>query len=169
MISRADIDDAVEGYIRAMLESAAAAVRRQRYGDVARVMPRSPYAGTWRLLVPSFGAGDIPKNALLSMRRDVTAFVKKNEQLVRRSMVGSPGRFVPMLDFAGWIGVGYDFAIVRNEYDTSGEEFLFRDVGWHPYDIAAKLDEAAWAFPRTKLYVGDENSPEPGRLYFWGT
>jgi hypothetical protein len=149
MISRADIDDAVEGYIRAMLESAADAVRRQR--------------------VPSFGAGDIPKNALLSMRRDVTAFVKKNDLLVRRSMVGSPGRLVPMLDFAGWMGVGYDFAIVRNEYDPSGKEFLFRDVGWHPYDIAAKLDEAAWAFPRTKLYVGDENSPEPGRLYFWGT
>jgi hypothetical protein len=144
-VSRSDIDDAVEGYISSMLASAVDAAQRRG----------------WKRVRPSLGPGDIPKNALLSMRRDVTAFVKKNEQLVRRGLVGSPGKLVPILDYAGWYVVGYDFAVVRNE------EMPFESIGWHPRDIAAKLDDAAWAFPNTELQVGDESAPEPGRLYFW--
>jgi hypothetical protein len=46
----------------------------------------------------------------------------------------------------------------------------FDDLGWRPEEISEKLDDAAVAFPKTELYVGDPergHGEEPGRLYFY--
>jgi len=148
MISRDNIDDAVQGYIRAMLESAIDKFRLKR-GQI--------------------GPGDVPKHALLSIRRDVTAFVKKNEDLIEQSTMKQYGRMEPILSspVTGWMYVGYALSLVRNEDEFPGIKLMtFRELGWHPEPITQKLDLAAWAFPQTKLLVEDVNSPEP-RLYFW--
>lgn len=144
MISRANIDDAVEGYIKSMLGA---------------LGPR---------FAPRFGPGDIPKSALFSMRMDVTVFVKENESLIRRAV--DVFRVDKSSTATNWGTFGYDFAGVRNEA-PGGRRFRFSEFGWtirEPAGEAAReLDEAAWAFPRTALRVKDENPPEPGRLYFW--
>jgi hypothetical protein len=155
VISRSDIDDAVAGYIKGTLEGT-------YYGEEAT------------RLSDDFGPGDIPKPALISMRRDVEAFLKRNEQLIRGSFFRAT-RYLhrapwtinyteePFLEMFGWEGVGEAFSVVRN-----GDATSFDDLGWRPDEITEKLNAAAWAFPKTELYVGDaERGEEPGRLYFW--
>jgi hypothetical protein len=149
MISRSNIDDAVEGYI----------------GDTLALTLHGE-EGT--PLSEDFGPGDIPKAALISMRRDVEAFLKRNERLIRSSTYLNRRYGTEdgaLLDAIGWIGVGSDFSSVRNR-----DSVRFDDLGWQPDELAEKLDEAAWAFPKTELYVGDPErgrGEEPGRLYFW--
>jgi hypothetical protein len=151
-ISRADIDDAVAGYIEALLNSS-------YYGE----------EGTQ--ISEDYGPGDIPKPALLSMRRDVEAFLRRNERLIRsasyRVSRGWPSRITeePLVETIGWAGVGGDFATVRN-----GDTTTFDDLGWLPDELAERLGAAAWSFPKTELYVGDPErgrGEEPGRLYFY--
>jgi hypothetical protein len=146
MIRRTDIDAAVEGYIASLLAT-------------------SYYGEDGIQISDDFGPGDIPKAALISIRRDVEAFLKRNERLLREATYRVwPTRTTeePLLRTIGFGGVGGDFSVVRN-----GDAQTFDDMGWRPEEISEKLDAAAWAFPKTELYVGDEDSPEPGRLYFW--
>ena len=144
MISRANIDDAVAGYI----------------GDTLA----TSYSGeVGTQLSEDFGPGDIPKAGLISMRRDVQAFLKRNERLIKSASYrvrGRSGRTTdePVLESIGWAGVGSHFAYVRNS-DSVG----FDDLGWGPDEITEKLDEAAWAFPRTELYLGEGDT----ELTFW--
>lgn len=149
MISRANIDDAVEGYIESLLSNG--------YGEDG--------------ISDNFGPGDIPKAALISIRRDVEAFLKRNERLLReasyKSYRGWPVQTweSPLLEAIGFGSVGGDFATVRN-----GDSVRFDDLAWRPDEITEKLDDAARAFPKTELFVGDperERGEEPGRLYFW--
>jgi hypothetical protein len=152
MISRANIDAAVEGYIAALLASS-------YYGDDGIQIS------------DDFGPGDIPKAALISIRRDVEAFLKRNERLLREASYRAPRVWPtrttekPLLQTIGFGSVGGDFSVVRN-----GDAQTFDDMGWRPEEISEKLDTAAWLFPKTVLYVGDperERGEEPGRLYFY--
>jgi len=149
-VSRSDINDAVAGYIDEMVDATANLLDE-------RVLDQFVIEG--RL---GIGPGDIPKSALLSMRRDVENFLKLNERIIRSSSWMVPGNR-PVLEVIGWFGVGRDFATVRNRDDTR-----FREFGWRPDELTEKLDKAAWAFPKTELYVGaPEHGEEPGRLYFY--
>ena len=153
MITRSDIDAAVEGYIASLLAT-------------------SYYGEDGIQISDDFGPGDIPKAALISIRRDVEAFLKRNERLLGEAFypVSRGWRPVqtteePLLRTIGFGGVGGDFSVVRN-----GDSQTFDDMGWRPEEISEKLDAAAWAFPKTELYVGDPergHGEVPGRLYFY--
>jgi hypothetical protein len=152
MIHRSDIDAAVEEYIASLLAT-------------------SYYGEDGIQISDDFGPGDIPKAALISIRRDVEAFLKRNERLLREASYRVsrvwPIRTTekPLLRTIGFGGVGGDFAAVRN-----GDAQTFDDMGWRPEEITEKLNAAAWAFPKTELYVGDPergHGEVPGRLYFY--
>jgi hypothetical protein len=160
MISRSDIDDAVAGHVDGMLLAALA-------------------SSAW--FHSGFGPSDIPKPALASMRRDVTAFVKRNERSIRSAMDRLD---LGIVERRGWDGVGRDFADVRNSNIVRGavvqtrgatEVVRLSDLGWRsddydpgsrPNEAVRKLDEAAWAFPKTAIYV-EEYKPGFARLGFW--